>query len=179
MSITTKTGDSGETGLIGGRRVSKDSPRIESIGTIDELNAALGVMLAQDPTSQRAPLLLRIQNELFIIGAELADPEHKGLSKRLTVDEIHGLEAGIDELETKLPPLKEFVLPGGAPFAAHAHLARAICRRAERQIMRLRKTESVSMDIAIYLNRLSDLLFLLARENLFDKKIAETPWQKV
>ncbi len=178
MSIYTKTGDHGETGLFGGSRIPKDSLRIEAIGSVDELNAALGALLASDQTTPRKGLILRIQNELFTLGAELADPEQKAKLKRMSAENIHGLEAAIDELEMKLPKLNNFILPGGTFFSAQAQIARAVCRRAELLIIKLQKKERVSLDISIYINRLSDLLFMLAREDCFDKNIPEIPWEK-
>ena len=178
MGIYTKTGDRGETGLFGGKRISKDSLRIEAIGCIDELNAALGGMLACDQNTPRKNLILQIQNELFTIGAELADPEQKAKLKHIGAGSVHLLETAIDELEIKLPPLNNFILPGGTPFAASAHIARAVCRRAELAIVRLQKKEPVNIDISIYINRLSDMLFMLARENNFDDNKEEIQWQK-
>ncbi|MEK9132567.1 MAG: cob(I)yrinic acid a,c-diamide adenosyltransferase [Patescibacteria group bacterium] len=185
MAIYTRTGDFGETGLIGGKRVAKTNPLICTIGEIDELNCALGVLLAQKIGRKTAELIIEIQRTLILIGADLADPEKK-LSKRILQKQkdasfgrnnrlaslrlgldIKFLENEIDKFEASLPRLKNFILPGGTVFAAHAHMARAICRRAERSVCALKKQNP---QILIYLNRLSDILFALARFDNFKHK---------
>jgi cob(I)alamin adenosyltransferase len=166
--IYTKTGDTGETGLFGGGRVGKDHARVAAYGDVDELNAALGVACAQPPTTFATDLLEQIQRDLFAIGAELAAPEPAKLAKTLAghpigEPDVTRIERAIDAHEATLPPLREFILPGGAPKAAALHLARTVCRRAERAVVALGRDAPVSAFILQYLNRLSDLLFVLAR----------------
>ena len=165
MKIYTKTGDSGETGLYGGTRVPKNAIRIEACGTVDELNACIGVVRSQIQDAEIDTILHRIQNELFDIGADLATLEThpKAASLRIPPTLTPGLEREIDQFEDQLPPLKNFILPGGSPCGAAVHLARTVCRRAERCIVTLAKGEPVNPEVLIYLNRLSDLLFVLAR----------------
>jgi cob(I)alamin adenosyltransferase len=181
MKIYTKTGDCGETGLFGGPRVSKDSPRIEAYGTVDELNSLLGVVRALGLESTVDTLLARIQNELFGLGAQLATPNPEAHQTALIGPKhIEALEAAIDRFEAELEPLKQFILPGGAPVAAHLHLARTVCRRAERRLVTLvqQSAEPVAGDLIVYLNRLSDLLFVLARAVNRAAGLADVPWQK-
>jgi cob(I)alamin adenosyltransferase len=161
--ICTRTGDNGTTGLGDGSRTGKDDPRIEAIGAIDELNSALGVVLGQDLPAGMQAQLSRIQHRLFDLGGELClpQPSEQTASARAPVGE---LEAALDELNAELPPLKEFILPGGTPAAAFCHLARAICRRAERRLVSLASTGPVNPAAIVYLNRLSDLLFVMARQ---------------
>ena len=169
--VYTRTGDAGETALVGGARVAKDSPRIIAYGVIDELNSTLGLVRAfatdtkgKGPT-QLVELLRKIQNELFDLGSELATPadaEYEGMW-HVTPAEVTALEATIDELQKDLEPLQSFVLPGGGVLGATIHQARTICRRAEIEILRLSRIEDVSADLLRYVNRLSDLLFVLAR----------------
>jgi cob(I)alamin adenosyltransferase len=159
--IVTRTGDDGTTGLGDGKRVSKDAGRIEAMGTVDELNCALGVLIAQpmpQPLAAEARLL-EIQQELFDLGGELALP---GVTLIEAVS-VSRLEETIEQLNATLPPLQEFVLPGGSPAAAACHSARAVCRRAERRCWALARDESLNPVALRYLNRLSDLLFVLAR----------------
>jgi cob(I)alamin adenosyltransferase len=169
VKIYTRTGDGGETGLFGGGRVSKDHPRVAAYGDVDELNAALGVALALDPCSFARDLLHRIQRDLFTVGAELATPEPAKLARTLTDGPItpaatSALEAEIDRYEPTLTPLKRFILPGGVPKAAALQAARAVCRRAERSVVAFGATgAALSPHVLPYLNRLSDLLFVLAR----------------
>ena len=164
MKIYTKTGDAGQTGLFGGPRVAKDDPRIEAYGAVDELNAALGLARAESLPPEIDTLLARIQNELFDLGAELAtpNPAAHGMAV-LGPAHCEALEQAIDRHEAGLPPLKEFILPGGSRGAAALHLARTICRRAERRLVTLANSsaEPVSANLVIYLNRLGDLLFVL------------------
>lgn len=158
--IYTRTGDDGSTGLTDGARVPKDHPRIEAIGTVDELNSAVGVLLTEDLSAEIRALLTGVQHDLFDLGGELSTPGAASL-----VDErVATLEQALDRLNTNLGPLKEFILPGGSRAAAAAHLARTICRRAERRLITLRRSDSVSAISLRYLNRLSDLLFVVARE---------------
>jgi cob(I)alamin adenosyltransferase len=164
MKIYTKTGDLGETGLFGGPRVSKDDARIEAYGTVDELNAVLGVVRAARPTRAIDDALAQIQSDLFDVGAELAtpDPVAHGVPT-VSAPEIERLEREIDRLEATLRPLTAFILPAGCSAAAALHLARCVCRRAERRVVTLAGQASVSGGVIIYLNRLSDLLFVMAR----------------
>ncbi len=166
MSIVTKTGDKGETGLFGGQRVAKDDLRIEAIGTVDELNAMLGMVLTDEYLgSYLRTSLTKTQNVLFTLGADLATPheDNKAVVPRIEQTQIAELEEWIAVLEqTPLPPY--FVLPGGSHAAAHLHLARAVCRRAERLTVSLAKRAAIGTDILVYLNRLSDYLFLAALE---------------
>jgi cob(I)alamin adenosyltransferase len=158
--ITTRTGDDGTTGLATGTRVSKDSVRIEVMGDVDELNSVLGMVLAHALPRAQANWLLEIQHDLFDLGGELAMP---GVSL-LPDDRVAWLEERLEELNAGLPPLREFILPGGGPAATACHLARAVSRRAERHLVRLaREEEDVTAGSRQYLNRLSDLLFVLAR----------------
>ena len=165
--IYTKSGDAGETGLGDGTRVAKDHPRVAAYGGVDELNAALGLLLAQCPGVPEADLLRSIQNDLFDVGADLCVPQPAGeaAGQRLRVrpEQATRLEAAIDRLNEPLAPLKSFVLPGGAPASAWCHLARTVCRRAERDVVTLARGEAVNPQVIVYLNRLSDLLFVLAR----------------
>jgi len=170
LKIYTKTGDGGETGLFGGGRIPKDSLRVAAYGEVDELNAALGLARALDPLEFADAVLQSIQRSLFTIGAQLATPDpdklHKALSRSgaaIGESDIAALEDVIDDHEARLEPLKNFILPGGAPKAAALHLARTVCRRAERAVVALARDEQISPAILRYLNRLSDLLFVLAR----------------
>ena len=173
MKIYTRTGDTGETGLLGGVRVRKHDLRIEAYGTVDELNAALGVVRAAQPSQRVDQILEHIQNELFGVGAELATPTSKGAhSGRIEESHVARLEEMIDLCEADLPPLKNFILPGGCPTAAQLHFARTVCRRAERLVVELSENSPVSAQIIVYVNRLSDLLFVLAR---FENARAEVP----
>jgi len=158
--IYTRTGDDGTTGLGDGSRVPKDSLRVEAFGSVDELNSAIGVLLATpDIPAGVGACLTEVQHELFDLGGELCIPGHRAI----TPQHVTRLEKTLDEFNDTLPPLKEFILPGGGPAAAACHMARAIARRAERRVWTLTRAESVSPDAARYLNRLSDLLFVLAR----------------
>jgi cob(I)alamin adenosyltransferase len=165
--IYTKTGDSGETALGDGTRVPKDHPRVAAYGSVDELNAVLGVLVAQSPGMSETELLKSIQNDLFDVGADLCVPQPPAgePDKRLRVqpNQAERLEKAIDRLNAGLQPLKSFVLPGGSPAAAWCHLARTVCRRAERDVVTLTRSEAVNPQVIIYLNRLSDFLFVLAR----------------
>jgi cob(I)alamin adenosyltransferase len=181
MKIYTKTGDDGETGLFGGPRVSKDAARIEAYGTVDELNSVLGMVRAQLAPGEIHQLVARIQHELFALGAQLATPDPAAHRTALVGEpQIRALEHAIDHYEAGLEPLKQFVLPGGAPPAAGLHLARAVCRRAERRVVTLAResTARVARETIVYLNRLSDLLFVLAREVNRQAGCPDEPWQK-
>jgi cob(I)alamin adenosyltransferase len=180
--IYTKTGDDGQTGLIGGERTWKDDARIEAYGTVDELNALLGVARSAGTAGQIGSLLERVQNELFVIGAQLATPgtADRKQSPSITSQHVAALEADIDRFDQRLAPLKEFVLPAGSPPAAHLHLARTVCRRAERRVISLARRESDPPDmglLVVYLNRLADLLFVLARAANADSGHGDVPWR--
>ena len=167
--IYTKTGDQGDTGLGNGARVPKDHSRVTAYGSVDELNSVMGVLLATTMHSvdPRKQLLQSIQNDLFDVGADLCLPqladEKLGQVLRVRPQQSQRLEQEIDRLNERLQPLRSFVLPGGTPLAAWCHLARTVCRRAERDVVTLARTEHVNPQVVIYLNRLSDLLFVLAR----------------
>ena len=163
VKIYTKTGDAGETGLFGGGRVPKDDPRVRAYGDVDELNAMLGFGVALAPEEFERETFQTIQRDLFSIGAELATPNPAKLRASVTADQVSALEQVIDKYEATLPPLKNFILPGGTPKAAALHLARTTCRRAERSVVTLGRDQQISPLIIHYLNRLSDLLFVLAR----------------
>ena len=168
MKIYTKTGDGGETGLFGGGRVPKDHPRTAAYGDVDELNSAIGVARATAPAELFDELLQAVQRDLFAIGGQLATPEPEKVAKAiekavLPPERAVSFERVMDEAEEELPPLRAFVLPGGTPKAAALHLARTVCRRAERSVVRLAREDEVPPEILVYLNRLSDLLFTLAR----------------
>lgn len=166
VRIYTKTGDDGTTGLLGPGRVAKDNLRVEAYGTVDELNAALGVARSQGLDPDANALVARLQEELFVLGSALADPAPDGpFHHAITDRHVEDLESTIDQLEDALEPLTQFILPGGAPSAAQLHLARTICRRAERLAVTLSRQagQDVPGVIIVYLNRLSDLLFVLAR----------------
>jgi cob(I)alamin adenosyltransferase len=180
--IYTKTGDEGMTGLLSEVRVRKDHARIEAYGTVDELNASIGVARSIDPGSSLDSSLARIQEDLFVLGSALADPNPKGpFHTVLQDDRVRRLETIIDELEASLPPLTSFILPGGSSLAAHLHLARTICRRAERGVVALsaQPGEDVPSNLVVYLNRLSDLLFVMARTANQCQGIADTPWKGI
>jgi cob(I)alamin adenosyltransferase len=171
--IYTRTGDKGDTGLGDGSRVAKDSARVEAFGCVDELNSHIGLLLAQADLPQLIrSALTEIQHELFDLGGELCIPGH------LAIDETHvaRLEQALDTLNNELPPLKEFILPGGNIAAACAHVARTVCRRAERRTVTLARNETVNAQTIAYLNRLSDLLFVIAR-TLARKDGSEVLWR--
>jgi cob(I)alamin adenosyltransferase len=179
MKIYTKTGDAGDTGLFGGGRVPKDHPRVAAYGEVDSLNAAVGFAASLDPASWEAPLLEAIQRDLFTAGAILATPDPKKLKTApapITADRIAALEQAIDRLEKGIPPLDRFILPGGGPKGAAFHVARTTCRRAERAVVGLARGESIPGEVLIYLNRLSDLLFVLARSANRSTGHPELPW---
>ena len=180
MKIYTKTGDAGETGLVSGARVSKHDPRVAAYGEVDELNAALGVVLASQPEPSLKKLLLEIQRDLFALGAQLADPSARVGDKKakasLGPENVTRLEEAIDEREAQLPPLRAFILPGGSPLAAQLHLARGVCRRAERAISALASAQKLDPLLLVYVNRLSDLLFVLARRANQRAGVAEEQW---
>lgn len=168
MKIYTRTGDQGDTGLFGGGRVPKHHPRVAAYGDVDELNSTLGVVRATPPTQFFDPLLQSIQRDLFSIGGQLAAPDPSAVAKalakaNLSLERVQELEGAIDEAENELPTLRAFVLPAGTPKAVALHLSRTVCRRAERSVVHLAQQSDVPGLFLVYLNRLSDLLFTLAR----------------
>lgn len=178
MKIYTKTGDSGDTSLLGGKRVSKSHLRIDAYGTVDELNAFLGLLKDQEVNKHRVVFLKTIQDRLFTIGATLATQEGASHVKKpdLEPSDVLLLEREIDQMETFLEPLRNFILPGGHPSVSFAHLARTVCRRAERRVIDLHNEVPVDELIIQYLNRLSDYLFVLGRMMAKELKIQETVW---
>ncbi len=182
-AIYTKTGDDGSTGLFGGGRVPKDDPRVESYGEVDELNAALGfaLALASPADGELARWLTDIQNQLFTVGSVLATPpESKAASALPALDPSWAarFEAAIDAFDSELPPLREFILPGGTALASALHLGRTVCRRAERRVVALVREGKVTPLAVVYLNRLSDFLFVLARVANRRAQVADVAWRK-
>jgi cob(I)alamin adenosyltransferase len=168
MKIYTRTGDKGDTGLFGGGRVPKTHPRVEAYGDVDELNAAIGLARSIELMPRIDEVLVPLQRDLFAIGALLATPDRDKMKRQLEKASIHDgrireLERAIDEGDAELEPLKAFILPGGTPKAAALHVARTVCRRAERRVIALLPDEEIPEIVIVYLNRLSDLLFTLAR----------------
>lgn len=182
MKIYTRTGDGGETALFGGGRVAKDHPRVAAYGEVDELNSVLGwalTCISPGPTAER---LARVQHDLFAIGSDLATPPPQPGRRRpetppLPRARIGEMESWMDELDAELPSLDRFILPGGAPAGAALHLARTVCRRAERAVVALAAAEPVSPDVLVYLNRLSDLLFVCARHENARAGCRDVPWE--
>jgi cob(I)alamin adenosyltransferase len=173
--IYTRTGDDGTTGLGNGERVDKCDERVEAFGTVDETNSALGLLLTESETPASIRVCLtRIQNELFEIGGELSLPGYR----KIAAEHVAALEHDLDRFNDELPPLKEFVLPGGNRVAAICHIARTICRRAERRAWAAAKVTDVNPELLRYLNRLSDLLFVIARVLARQGGAAETLWQR-
>jgi cob(I)alamin adenosyltransferase len=184
--IYTRSGDDGGTGLFGGQRVSKDALRVEAYGTVDELNAVLGLVRTQEADTDIDALLQTVQNDLFGLGADLATPEAKDTIKgrvhitRVALSQVTYLETQIDRYEDELPPLTNFILPGGSPLAAGLHHARVVCRRTERRAVTLAHAEAqaapVNPIVIQYLNRLSDLLFVLARIANHRRSLPDVVW---
>jgi len=172
--ITTRTGDDGTTGLADGSRIPKDSPRIEAIGTVDELNSQIGLLLTEELPLAVRDCLAAIQHDLFDLGGELALPQRPAITEA----QVERLETLIRQFNADLPPLKEFILPGGCRAAALCHVARTVCRRTECACVRLNHVEKLAPFLLQYLNRLSDLLFVLARIINRDSGHAETTWQR-
>jgi cob(I)alamin adenosyltransferase len=186
MKIYTKTGDKGETSLFGGTRVKKYNLRIEAYGTVDELNSYIGLIRDQKIDPGTFDTLIKIQNHLFTLGAMLATPPNKEILKngkerlqipKITGNEIKFLEEEIDQMNTGLEQMKNFILPGGLTVVSFCHIARCICRRAERITVELSENQLVDNHILIYLNRLSDYLFVLARKLTSDNNVNEIPWK--
>jgi len=178
VKIYTKTGDDGTTGLIGNKRVKKSNPRIATYGMVDELNAALGIVLSSKLGKDIHDLLTKIQNDLFVVGADLANPNLDNKSNRVTSEMVLYLEKEIDRLEEKLSPITFFILPGGDLVASQVHMARAICRRAEINVVNLSEVDKINNECLVYMNRLSDLLFVVARTINKRKKISDVAWKK-
>ena len=179
MKIYTRKGDSGQTGIWGGRRLGKDHVRMEAIGAVDECNAAIGSALAAGLPGTLSSVLVTAQGRLFIVGSELMAPEHAGSGgglPRLGDQDVTELETAIDSLEQDLPELRNFILPGGTPAAAALHLARGVCRRAERRVAALSRAEGVVPAVPAYLNRLADLLFVAARYANHAAGLADSVW---
>lgn len=181
MKIYTKTGDRGDTGLFGGGRVAKSHPRVDAYGEVDELNAALGLARAIEPMPRIDEVLVPIQRDLFAIGALLATPDldkmRQHLEKaRVDASRVAQLEQAIDDADRELEPLRSFIVPGGSPKAASLHLARTVCRRAERRVVELTQSEEIPELTIHYLNRLSDLLFTLARLATKRAGVGEVTW---
>jgi cob(I)alamin adenosyltransferase len=178
MKIYTKTGDEGLTSLIGGTRVPKYDLRIESYGTVDELNSYIGMIRDHDIDAAQKDVLKEVQDRLFTIGAALASDPEKSKMKipDLHLADITFLENQIDEMNLVLPELKHFILPGGSPVVSFCHVSRCVCRRAERIIVHLKSESFVDEKVVVYLNRLSDYLFVLARKLCFDRNVPENQW---
>ena len=179
MKIYTKTGDQGTTALFGGKRVSKAELRIDTYGTVDELNSWVGFVRDQDVNQKRGEVLIQIQNDLFVIGSILAtEPGNEKVKiPSLQEEDIAFLENQIDLMDAELPPMRFFVLPGGHPSISTCHVARTVCRRAERLVIALHQNEPVNTIVIRYLNRLSDYLFVLCRKVALELGIEETPWK--
>ncbi len=176
MKLYSKTGDGGETGLIGGRRVPKDHLRVAACGEVDEANAAIGLAVTAVGDPEMIEMLRTVQSELFVLGAQLANPTGEHTVTPIGPAAVERLERWIDEAAAKVAPLAGFVLPGGSEAAARLHVARTVCRRAERGAVRLARGEPVDELCVVYLNRLSDLLFALARQANHVAGIADIPW---
>jgi cob(I)alamin adenosyltransferase len=177
MKLYTKQGDGGQTALFGGQRVSKDHRRVEAYGAVDELNAAIGLALSYEMVEAARAALAVVQQDLFVVGGCLANPAEKGSVVQVKQVQVEALETWIDEATATTPPLRRFILPGGSPAGAALHLARTVCRRAEREVVRLSREEDVPAVVVVYLNRLSDLLFALARRVNHAASVPETEWQ--
>lgn len=178
MKIYTRTGDKGKTSLIGGKRVSKTHQRLEAYGTIDELNAHIGLLLAQLPADEsERSTLLQVQNILFVVGAQLATPPEVSSPLAVSAEMLSTLEEAIDRIEAALPSLKAFVLPGGTQAASQCHVCRTVCRRAERRVLALASRATIPSELTSYLNRLSDYLFVLSRKINNEQGMQEIFWQ--
>ena len=177
MPIYTRTGDKGQTSLFGGSRKDKDDPRIEAYGEVDELNAVLGIVISFSEYEEITKQLKEIQRDLFVIGSELATENKKLLKKTISSIRAGQFEEEMDRIESEIGVLHNFILPGGSKLASLLHLARTVCRRAERRIIALSKTEKVNPDIIIYINRLNDYLFMLARVANKKSRVEEVIWK--
>ena len=177
MKIYTKTGDDGNTGVQGNLRMSKSHPRIIAYGTVDEANAALGIVLTNLLDNDIAEILKRIQNELFLVGADLSNPNLNDIRNRISLEMIQKLELSIDKFESELPPLTNFILPGGEIAAAQLHYVRTIVRRAETLVVQLSEKNEINSNCMIYLNRLSDLFFVISRLMNYRKGKDDILWK--
>lgn len=175
MRIYTKFGDTGNTSLLGGTVVPKNDPRLEAYGAVDELNAVLGIVVSFSEKSDITESVLKMQSDLFIIGAELSSKN--GKTKQLSPKRVSEIESEIDKIEAELPPLHHFIIPGGSKTASLLHLARTVCRRAERAIVALSQKDKVNPDLIVYMNRVGDLLFVLGRYENYRKKVPESTWK--
>lgn len=171
--IYTRTGDKGDTGLTGGSRISKDHVLVQAMGDVDELNSLLGLLRSKDTQENNVSLLNSIQNKLFDLGAELSMPE----CTAVTLEDVDWLEQQLDAMNHDLPPLKEFILPGGDEVVSVCHVCRSVCRRAERSLVSLNRESEIRQELLAYINRLSDLLFVLARTIAKQRGVAEIYWQ--
>jgi len=177
LKIYTKTGDDGNTGLQGNYRIGKSHPRIISYGTVDEANAALGIVLANSLDEDVRAVLTKIQNDLFLVGADLSNPNLNDVKNRVSLEMIELLEHNIDKFELELPQLTNFILPGGDPSAAQLHYVRTVIRRAESQTVLLSEKDEINSNCIKYLNRLSDLFFVMGRLINKRKNIEDIPWK--
>jgi len=179
VPIYTRSGDEGETGLFGAGRVSKDDPRVDAYGEVDELNAAVGLARSLGLAPDLDALARRLQDELFAVGAVLATPSGTKASSHVPPvrpEWAEAMEKAIDRFDTELPPLRQFILPGGTSGASALHLARTVCRRAERRVVKLVRAGEVPREVLVYLNRLSDFLFTLARVANLRASVPDVPW---
>ena len=177
MKIYTKTGDDGNTGLQGNYRISKSHPRILAYGTVDEANAALGIVLTNSLDADITELLTKIQNDLFVVGADLSNPNLNDIKNRVSLDLIGTLEQHIDKFESELPTLTNFILPGGDIAAAQLHYVRTVVRRAETQTVKLSEKDEINSNCIKYLNRLSDLFFVMGRLINKRRNRQDIPWK--
>lgn len=179
MKIYTKTGDQGTTALFGGKRVSKADLRIETYGTVDELNSWIGLLRDQEVNARRKDFLVNIQDRLFTIGSILATEPGNTKVKipSLLIDDVQALEKSIDEMDAELPPMKSFILPGGHRSVSFCHITRTVCRRSERLVIALNSQETVEPLVIQYMNRLSDYLFVLSRKISQELNVEDTPWR--
>ena len=177
MKIYTKTGDKGETGLQGGKRISKANERIRAYGNVDEVNSVIGLVLSHKVDQDIEKLLKKIQNELFVLGSDLSNPDLNVKQNRISKDMIDEIEKKIDEYENTLPQLTNFILPGGSHPASLVHLARTVTRRAETNVVSLSQKEKINEQCPVYLNRLSDLLFVIARTLNQRSKTPDIIWE--
>ena len=179
MKIYTRTGDKGETSLIDGKRISKADARIEAFGSVDELNSFMGLLRDQPVNANRGSLLLTIQDRLFTIGSNLAVPDQVQVDSipALSANDVTFLEMAIDHMDHELPPMRSFILPGGHQSVSYGHIARTVCRRAERHIVLLSTDHPVDPLIIQFMNRLSDFLFVLCRKMALELNIQEMPWK--
>ena len=177
MKIYTKTGDDGNTGLQGNYRIAKSHPRIIAYGTVDEANAALGIVLTYSLDSDIITILTKIQNDLFLVGADLSNPNLNDIKNRIPLELVKTLEHHIDKFELELSPLTNFILPGGDPAAAQLHYARTVVRRAETQTVQLSEKDEINSNCIKYLNRLSDLFFVMSRLINKRKNMDDIPWK--